>query len=111
MAETPLAPGSAIVIEVEDSADPESPLTAFFHNPDEPDSDWTVLAWTQTGQNPEWFYWLVRSAASFHRLPVYDNARDQVFSSPADTIAPPPPNPATRADPSELLPVEDVTDE
>jgi hypothetical protein len=112
MSSTPLAPGSAIIIEVEDPNDPNSPLTAYFDDAANPESDYTAIAGTVVDQNIDWFWWLVDSAAKFHNLPVYDshNARGRVVDSlrgaPAGLDAPgaaPGHNPATAPDPSETL--------
>lgn len=58
-------PSSFITITKEDDNDPESPLTALLWSPDEEGNEQEpdVLAWTQVGQDPKWFFWLVQNAA------------------------------------------------
>ena len=66
--ESPLGPGAQIDVILSDPDDPGSPLEAALW-PDN-GSDHQELAWTMPNQRQSNFWWLLRSAASFHNIPV-----------------------------------------
>ena len=73
MAETPLSSDAYIILEKEDEHDSESPLTGYLFT----DGDHQVLGWTQIGQDPEQFRWLLRSAAQFHGIAFIDDTTSE----------------------------------
>lgn len=69
MAMTNMTVDAYFLVEKEDENDPESPLTAYLIKPsaDYGEDDAIVLGWTQTGQDPQTFLWMVECLAQFHQ--------------------------------------------
>lgn len=72
MPQTPLPPGSVLVIEISDPNDPESALEVSLVKPTDKlnDYEWENLGNSFGAEARAQFLWMVRGCAAFHNLEV-----------------------------------------